>query len=258
VSRGRTHLHGGVALKVHQGVLTGVITQGAVLAVLAGTVGLSGVGWLAGLGCGAVVVALLSRAVVRSGATVLGPADLVTLLRALLVGGVTALVADSFGDPVPVAALMTLVVVALALDAVDGRVARTTGTVSAVGARFDMEVDSVLVLLLSVYVALLLGPWVLAIGSPHYVLFVARRALPWLRAEVPPRHWCKVVAAIQGIVLTTVAAGVLPHVAAVLALVVVGVMLVESFGREVWWLWRAHRVACGGDREPRAVGAVHE
>ena len=70
--------------------------------------------------------------------------------------------------PVPVGALTTLAVVALALDAVDGRVARRTGTASAVGARFDMEVDAVLVLLLSVYVARSLGLWVLAIGSAHY------------------------------------------------------------------------------------------
>ncbi len=34
--------------------------------------------------------------------------------------------------------------------------------------------------------------------------------LPWLRRPVPPRHWRKVVAAIQGIVLTVAAADVLP------------------------------------------------
>jgi phosphatidylglycerophosphate synthase len=193
----------------------------------------------------------------RSGAVLMGPADLVTLVRAVLVGGVAALVADSFVGSERVGALTALVVVALALDAVDGRVARNTGTVSAVGARFDMEVDSILVLLLSVYVARSLGLWVLAIGSAHYVLVVARRALPWLRGQVPPRHWCKVVAAVQGIVLTTAAAGVLPRVVAVLALVVVAGLLAESFGREVWWLWRGHRAGSYGDVEPRAVGSVH-
>ena len=234
--------------------LTGLITQAAVLAVLACTVGVSVPGGLVGLGCGALAVGLLSCALVRRNATVLGPADLVTLLRAVLVGGVAALVADSFVHSVPVGTLTTLAVVALALDAVDGRVARRTGTASAVGARFDMEVDAVLVLLLSVYVARSLGLWVLAIGSAHYVLVVARWALPWLRGEVPPRYWCKVVAAVQGIVLTTVAAGVLPRVVAVLALVAVGALLVESFGREVWWLWRVHRTASGGGVEPMGDG----
>ena len=144
-----------------------MITQAAVLAVLAGTVGVSVPGGLVGLGCAALAVGLLSYALVRCNAKVLGPADLVTLLRAVLVGGVAALVADSFVHSIPVGVLTTLAVVALALDAVDGRVARRTGTASAVGARFDMEVDAVLVLLLSVYIARSLGLWVLAIGSVH-------------------------------------------------------------------------------------------
>ena len=206
----RAYLERRSPLKVHQGVLTGLIAQAALLAVLAGTIGVSTLGWLVGLGCGALAVGLLSYALIRRNATVLGPADLVTLLRAVLVGGVAALVADSFVHVVPAGPLTTLAVVALALDAVDGRVARRTGTASAVGARFDMEVDAVLVFLLSVYVARSLGLWVLAIGSAYYMLVVARWALPWLRGEMPPRYWCKVVAAVQAIVLTTVAAGVSP------------------------------------------------
>ena len=39
---------------------------------------------------------------------------------------------------------------ALALDGVDGQVARRTGTASELGARFDMEVDAFLILVLSV------------------------------------------------------------------------------------------------------------
>jgi phosphatidylglycerophosphate synthase len=238
VSWGRTYRHGGAVLTVHQGMVTGLIGQVTVLAALAGTVGLGGAGGFAGLAYGAVAVGLLSRALARSRAAALGPADLVTLARCVLVGGIAALVAGSFVRPVSLGALTALAVVALVLDAVDGRVARRTGTVSAVGARFDMEVDSILVLLLSVYVARSLGPWVLAIGAAHYVLVVARWALPWLRRPVPPRHWCKVVAAVQAIVLIAATAGVLPRGVVLLALAVVAAMLAESFGREVWWLWR--------------------
>ena len=192
--------------------LAGLIAQVALLAALAGTVGLGVLGGLVGLAYGVAAVGLLSRALGRSGAPALGPADVVTLARSVLVGGVAALVADSFVGPVPLGALTALAVVALVLDAVDGRVARYTRTVSAVGARFDMEVDSVLVLLLSVYVARSLGIWVLAIGSVRYAYWVAGRALPWLRGPVPPRYWCKVVAAVQGIVLVTAAAGrAAPH-----------------------------------------------
>jgi phosphatidylglycerophosphate synthase len=141
---------------------------------------------------------------------------------------------------VPPVVLVVLAAAALALDGVDGRVARRTGTVSAVGGRFDVEVDSFLVLVLGVVVAHEYGPWVLAIGSPHYVLVLARRALPWLRREMPPRHWCKVVAVVQAVVLLAVASGVLPPVVAVAALVVVAALLAESFGREIRWAWR-HR-----------------
>ena len=58
----------------------------------------------------------------------LSPADWVTLARATLAVGVAALVADSFGRPVPVTLLVSLAAVALVLDAVDGWVARRTRT----------------------------------------------------------------------------------------------------------------------------------
>ena len=67
--------------------------------------------------------------------------------------------------------------VALVLDWVDGQVARRTGTVTAFGARFDMEVDAFLILVLSVYVAGSFGPWVLAIGLARYALLAAERVL---------------------------------------------------------------------------------
>ena len=238
-------------LTVRQGMLTALVAQIALLVALAGTVGLGVAGGLAGLGYGIAAAALLSRALLRS-----GPADLVTSARSVLVGGVAALVVHSFVGPVPVGALTALAVVALVLDAVDGRVARYTRTVSAVGARFDMEVDSVLVLLLSVYVARSFGVWVLAIGSVRYLHWIAGRALPWLRRPVPPRYWCKVVAAVQGVVLTAVTAGVLPGVVAVLALLLVAVLLAESFGREAWWLWRSSRVGSDQGVAPSAVGSV--
>jgi phosphatidylglycerophosphate synthase len=236
--------------------LAGLMTQIALLAALAGTVGIGVAGGLTGLAYGAAAAVLLSRALSRSGAAAPGPADLVTLARSVLVGGIAALVVHSFVAPVSVGVLTALAVVALVLDAVDGRVARYTRTVSAVGARFDMEVDSVLVLLLSVYVARSLGVWVVAIGSVRYMHWIAGRALPWLRGPVRPRYWCKVVAAVQGIVLTAVAAGVLPVVVAVPALLMVAALLAESFGREAWWLWRIDRPERHGEVAAEVAGPV--
>ncbi|WP_369133941.1 CDP-alcohol phosphatidyltransferase family protein [Modestobacter sp. I12A-02662] len=244
-------------LTVQRGLLAGLVAHLVVLTALAGAGAVGGIGALAGLVHGAGTVALLGRALARSGALGVGPADLVTLLRSALVGGVAALVAESAAGAVPASTLAPLAGLALALDAVDGRVARRTGTVTATGARFDMEVDSFLVLLLGVHVAGSLGPWVLAVASVHYAYVAARWVLPWLRGEVPPRYWCKVVAAVQGIVLVIVATGAVPRAVAVGALLVVAGLLAESFGREVWGLWHSRRTSTEGAVGPRAVGSVH-
>ena len=137
---------------VHAGPATGLIAQVLLLAALAGTVGLSGAGWVVGVTCGVIANAALARGLSRYRSDRLSPADWVTLARATLAVGVAALTADSFRQPAPVAMLVTLTVVALALDGVDGWVARRNGT-SALGARFDGEVDAFLILVLSVYVA---------------------------------------------------------------------------------------------------------
>ena len=231
----------------------------AMLSALAATVGLNRSGWVVGIACGVLVSAALVRGLARSGSDVLGPADQVTFVRATLVGGVAALTAASFTATTPVTALVALVVVALILDAVDGWVARHTQSASALGARFDMEVDAFLILVLSVYVARSSGLWVLAIGTARYAFVAAGWLLPWLRASLPPRYWCKVVAATQGITLAFATAAVLPQWLTETALAVSLALLTESFGREVWRLWRHQRVrtiatrAYVGSSEPACV-----
>ncbi|MFF4874757.1 CDP-alcohol phosphatidyltransferase family protein [Micromonospora sp. NPDC000668] len=223
---------------VRSGPMIGLGAQLVVLAALAATVGLSGAGWLVGTGYAVVTCLALSRGLHRAGASRLGPADRVTLTRGVLVGAVTALVVDSFSRPAPVGLLVAVSAVALLLDAVDGLVARRTGTVSALGARFDMEVDAFLILVLSVYVAPTAGAWVLAIGAMRYAFVAASAVLPWLSGSLPPRYWRKVVAAAQGVLLAVAAARVLPEPWTTLVLVVALALLVESFGRDVAWLWR--------------------
>ena len=157
------------------------------------------------------------------------PANIVTGTRAAL-----AVVVAVVG---PTGPALALVVVALALDWVDGRVARRTGTVSAFGARFDMETDAFLIAVLSVYAAPTYGWWVLAIGAARYALWLAERVLPWLRRPVPARPWRKVVAAVQGVVLAVAVSGLLPYAVGEALLLVALALLAESFGRDVWWLW---------------------
>ena len=177
-----------------------------------------------------------------------GPANIVTFVRAVLSVAVAGLVVQSFGGPAHVTAILAITTVALVLDWVDGQVARRTHTESAFGARFDMEVDAFLILVLSVYVARSSGAWVLAIGLARYLLLGAQRVLPWLRRPTPPRYWAKVVAAVQGIVLTVAAADVLPQLLTDLFIAVALALLAESFGREVWWLWRTRHGAVVEER----------
>nr|WP_026119184.1 CDP-alcohol phosphatidyltransferase family protein [Nocardiopsis ganjiahuensis] len=194
-----------------------------------------------------VVAVLLVTAIRRYGRWPLGPADLVTLFRVGLIGVVTALVADG-GPAWPLVAVASL---ALALDWVDGLVARGTRTESDFGARFDMEADAFLILVLSVYVSGALGPWVLVIGAMRYLFGAAAWAAPWLRGPLPPSPARKAVAAAQGIVLTVAAAGVLPTPVAATAVAGALAALVWSFGRDVVGLWRARSPGTGAARKKR-------
>jgi phosphatidylglycerophosphate synthase len=232
-----------------------LVGQVVLVAALGRTVGLGLAGWLAGLGYGLVLCAVLNRGLDRSGLLSLGPADRVTLTRATLVGGVTALTVDSFVHQRPVVVLVALASVALVLDAVDGSVARHTATASGLGARFDMEVDAFLLLVLSVYAARTVDGWVLAIGAMRYAYVAAGWVLPWLRGLLLPRYWRKVVSATQGVVLVVAAADALPRPLVTAALAVSLALLIESFGRDVGWLW-SHRVVRSPGRESVRSGPV--
>lgn len=119
-----------------------------------------------------------------------GPADLVTGFRGVLVVVLAALVVPALlaGDPPRTWWVAWLGVLIWALDALDGWVARRTGTASARGALLDSGVDGTLVLVLSL--AHLPGaPWALVGGLlwPAFVLGQAVR--PRWRRTLPPDPW---------------------------------------------------------------------
>ncbi|AYN38480.1 CDP-alcohol phosphatidyltransferase family protein [Streptomyces dangxiongensis] len=231
--------------RLQQETAVGAGVQILLLALLGSAIGLGPAGWLTGLAFVFATWAVLSRALHRSRLSSFGPANRVTLGRTTLVGGVTALVADSFEGAPPVTLLAALTAVALLLDGVDGKVARRTGTSSALGARFDMEVDAFLILVLSVYVSTQLGAWVLLIGGMRYAFVAAARVAPWLNAPLPPSFARKTVAAIQGVCLLVAGARLLPSpMNLAIVLLAVG-SLVWSFGRDVLWLWRSSRTVAG-------------
>jgi phosphatidylglycerophosphate synthase len=234
--------------------VTALIAQVLLITGLAVTVGLDGAGlnpagWVVGVACGVIANTALARGLSRYRIDRLSPADWVTLARATLAVGIAALVAASFGEPVPVAILVSLAALALVLDAVDGWVARRTHTTGRLGAQFDAEADAFLILVLSVYVARSAGAWVLAIGAARYAFLVAGWVLPWMRRPLLPRYWRKVVCAAQGIALTIAAADTLPPALTRATLVVALALLAESFGRDVFWLW--------SNRQPQLSAAAH-
>ena len=218
--------------------ILGMLATAALLGVVSAAAGLGVAGWIAGLATGSAATALIATARMRSDQTAILPADWVTLTRAVLCAGVAGLVAASFGRPVSITALVTLSTVALALDAVDGQVARRTGTATKLGGRLDGEVDAFLILLLSIAVSRDYGSWVLVIGAARYALLLAGWLIPWLAAPLPPRYWRKVVAAVQGIVLTVAASGLPDRLVGMIAVGAALLLLAESFGRDVIWLYR--------------------
>jgi len=213
----------------------------AVVSLLLFVLPLSIAGWAAGVVYLVVSNLLVALGLARRGAPRLGPANAATATRSVLVGLVTALVVTSFTQDIPVPLLVALTTVALLLDAVDGWLARRFGAESALGARFDMEVDAFLMLVLSVFDSTILGWWVVAIGLMRYAFVAVGWVAPWMNAQLPPRYWRKVVTAYAGIALTLAASGLVLPIISAIAVGVALALLVESFGRDVIWLFMRRR-----------------
>src|SRR5689334_10750295 len=110
-----------------------------------------------------------------------GPANQVTTARA----GLVALVAGFVGEPhLPAYAVAAAVISGLvtALDGVDGWLARRTRMASAFGARFDMEVDALLILVLSIVAWQYdkAGAWIVLAGLLRYLFVAAGWVFPWM------------------------------------------------------------------------------
>ena len=204
-----------------------------------------------------------------------GPANLVTLGRAGLVcalagsmvGSVAGSVADSIAGPAadslapasigsqeralvrgmaPSWVPWLLAGLAALLDAVDGWLARRAHLASRFGARFDLEIDALLILVLSALAWRWerAGAWILASGAMRYVFVAAMSVRPWLGAPLPPSTRRKAVCALQ---VVSLLACLLPIVPAAPAQAVAArglAALTLSFAIDIRWLWRRHRAAC--------------
>lgn len=179
-----------------------------------------------------------------------GPANAVTLARAAY----TALLLGLLGEGLSLgtAGRWTLVaagLMALALDGVDGRVARRSGFASAFGARFDMEVDALFVLALSalVYRAGQAGAWVLASGLMRYAFVLAGWLWPPLAAPLRPSFRRKLICVLQILALLGALAPAVGPAAARLFCLGGLTLLLYSFGADCIVL------AAAGRAQPRAA-----
>ena len=127
-----------------------------------------------------------------------GAANRVTLARLAGVALLAALVGEPVADAIAWGSIVVATCAAL-LDALDGPLARRSGLASEFGARFDMETDALLVLVLSLMVLHFgkAGAWVLAAGLMRYVFLLAARAWPWLARPLPSSHRRKTVCVVQ-------------------------------------------------------------
>lgn len=169
----------------------------------------------------------------------LGAANDVTIIRAWLLSFVVALI----GEP-PIATLAWFGVagasVVAVLDGVDGWLARRTRMPSAFGARFDMEIDALLILVLSVLVWWhgKAGAWVLVSGLMRYAFVAASWGLDWMRRPLRSTFRGKTVAVINMVGLTIALGPIIPVWFSTFAAAVTVTTLTWSFAIDVRRLWR--------------------
>ena len=171
----------------------------------------------------------------------LGAANRVTLGRAALVLPLSALAVQPILLPDAMAWLIiALATIATVLDGVDGWVARRSETASPFGARFDMELDSFLMLVLSLLVwrSGKVGAWAILIGLPHYLYVAAGWVWPMLRAELPPSVRRKAVCVAQGTLLLVCLGPIIPPALATASAAAALALLAWSFAVDIHWLYR--------------------
>lgn len=183
--------------------------------------------------------AILAAVLMRRGYPHDGPGlcNIVTLIRL----GLTASLLAPLVAPTAAWIVIFVAVVVLILDGVDGWLARQEGRVSAFGARFDMEVDAALglILALNAWAAGAVGPVVLLLGLPRYFFAAAGRVWPWMAAPLPERSGRKAVCVAQIATLILLQATFVEGALALALVFAAGVALLWSFGRDTLWLWRA-------------------
>jgi phosphatidylglycerophosphate synthase len=171
-----------------------------------------------------------------------GPANLITTARAVLVVLIAALLGES-GRPVVAATAAAAGLGATALDGVDGWLARRTAMASTFGARFDMEIDALLVQVLAILAWRYgkAGAWVLLSGLMRYGFLAAGQLWPWLRRPLEPTRRARVICVVQiAALLVAIWPAVTPPLSTTIAALGL-TFLCYSFTADTSRLWRARQ-----------------
>jgi len=134
--------------------------------------------------------------------------------------------------------LVVLAGLTLALDGLDGWLARRSGLRSDFGARFDVESDVAfaLVLALLAWQADKVGLWFVALGLLRPAFLGASMLWPALRAPLPDAYWRKAMAAMQmSVQVALLAPLVQPPVSGLIAGALL-LAMVLSFAVDIRWL----------------------
>ena len=225
-------------------------------ALAAQLAGLAGVGVLAGAAQAALPLGYLYplKALVLFGAVMglalraladnhpfatFGHANQLTTARAVAVALVAGVIGES-GAPLAAAAAGAAAFVVL-LDGVDGWAARRSRMASNFGARFDMEIDALLIMVLTVLAWQYgkAGAWVMLSGLLRYLFLAAGWLWPWLARPLPASRRRQSICVAQVVTLIVIVApAITPPASAALAAGAL-VILCYSFLVDTMYLWKA-------------------
>lgn len=171
-----------------------------------------------------------------------GAANVITTGRMGAVALVAALIGEGTHREAAVAAVALSTLISI-FDGLDGWIARRSAMASAFGARFDMEVDALLIAALAVLTWQhgKAGPWIIASGLLRYLFVASAWVWPWMARPLPPSLRRKTICVVQIAALIVV---LLPDVqppASSMAAAFSLAALTWSFGVDVRFLSRSDR-----------------
>jgi phosphatidylglycerophosphate synthase len=169
----------------------------------------------------------------------LGPANRVTIIRSILLALIAGLIGESVTSRVAWAVVIAATAVAV-LDGVDGWLARRSRMASEFGARFDMEIDGLVIMVLSVLVWRhgKAGAWVLLGGILRYAFIVAGWLLPWMARPLQSTYRAKAVAVTHVVGLIVAMGPIIPMPLSAIGVAATLALLSWSFMVDVGRLWR--------------------